>query len=341
MKLDVPELLRLEAHLDSLGWDQPHGVLAVVGANQPGATRVGCTELAIVPLAVSHTHPFEVLAMRTMGPECIALIVVSEGWSYPPDLLADQDALSRTHRWLSPSAHPRRVEQRTVMVVSRDGDDLAVSRPRGSEPIVLDREHAQIEGRVPDAMRRALGRDVPIPDVPVGALLGRIWARTVAHRCERAARDRLPPPPLELGDDPAVALAPLVDVPETEARSSIRSLVVHLDWQRVFELCCAGNFQHVGFRIDPRVACWMGPGMLARELLDQSPTTLQSLDTIEAVGSPELSGALERELAARGWSDIESSLSAPGGPGVAVPGRNERCPCNSGSKFKYCCGAWC
>src|SRR5690606_24440939 len=89
--------------------------------------------------------PYEILD-GAEEPDAAALVVASEAYAWPESVPPER----RTGR---PSESPDAIEVRMVLAVTREGEVMVVTRPRGGEPEV------EVGGGGPlaDAMRAALG----------------------------------------------------------------------------------------------------------------------------------------------------------------------------------------
>lgn len=142
----ILSLLATEAWLEERGWDSPPLVLALIAQGDDEAAPSGSSSTQTLAYAViGEGEPYEILA-NGFVPDALAILVAAEAWGWPEDL-PDEERLGR------PSHHPRRVELRTVLAVTRARTVLSVTRARGSEPVV------DVGGTGPliDAMGRALG----------------------------------------------------------------------------------------------------------------------------------------------------------------------------------------
>lgn len=146
-------------------------------------------------LGVTHGHPFDAMVGYTADPDVMGLAVAFEAWAYP-EHLADQ--VRAGAKLPPPSTLPEREEVRHVLVVLRDGTVASVGRVRDRDPKPLPSE-AQIAGRLPAALRRALGLPsgaLGQDEVPDARLLARRWwlwaLHTVAEHLSK------PPTPIPL-----------------------------------------------------------------------------------------------------------------------------------------------
>lgn len=327
-------LVMLDERAATLGWDQPHRLLGIKSADgMDERFKLPGTDLALAVFYEEAGHPFNALVGRELQDEFLGLVVITEGWSYPPDVIQDPEALARVTRWLAPSDHHRRIECRTVIFIGRDGQESALSHPRAGPVQVIQGPDGHLEGRLPDAMRRALGIELELPEMSSGVLLGRLWSRTVASWAAMAVQNGTAPPRWDdPAIDPLVFLAHQSPSGPTDPATFGREMIETIGWEEFHEFALAGHVPGV----TPEVARWMGPALLATEMVGNFPSVLSSLSSIEALCGEDQARELESALFERGWADVETSIAREPQP---VPGRNAACPCGSGSKFKYCCGS--
>jgi hypothetical protein len=142
----IRSLLATEAWLEERGWDAPPLVLALLPRSDGGLppSEEPSDQTLLLYEVIGEGEPYEILA-NTNKPNALALLVAVEGWSLPQDL----DGAARQGR---PSEHADRVEVRTVLAMTREGEVLSVTRERGREPLV----EAGASGPLVDAMRLAL-----------------------------------------------------------------------------------------------------------------------------------------------------------------------------------------
>jgi hypothetical protein len=182
----MKDILRLEADIHVLGWDQENALYAVMG--EPG-------DYLLEKITNMSGHPVDWLRDAVCGTKAHpgggrlhdsvrGVAVASEAWRhplaqdfetrYPEDWamfmkLADlsgvdkddkervyhhiNNALERLHDNVMPHSNPRRVELRSVMVLMRDGLSLGVSRDRDRDPVVFQMGDL---GRVLQAMKATL-----------------------------------------------------------------------------------------------------------------------------------------------------------------------------------------
>ncbi len=143
----ILSLRAMESWLEERGWDALPLVLVLL-PNSEDATpptsdeRVELLEFAII----GEGEPYEILA-EASEPDALATVVATEAWTWPDDL-PEEERVGR------PSEHPRRVEVRSVIAVTRAGTIVTAMRPRGGEPVV------EFDGGGPlvEAMRQAMTR---------------------------------------------------------------------------------------------------------------------------------------------------------------------------------------
>jgi hypothetical protein len=95
-------------------------------------------------LELASGDPYDFLDRVAVDDDCAALALVACGWAFPPDDPAT---------WIGrPSAHPRRLRVRTVVVVSPDGRQCAAVRQRRpGDPVTLETDG---EGALLRALQR-------------------------------------------------------------------------------------------------------------------------------------------------------------------------------------------
>lgn len=132
---------------ENIGWDATPTVFSI----KDGSIK------SIVALA-GQGKSFDLLASMARdqkGLELLgdfdAFILLSEAWTYPKDI--DQSVVDLEAMWgvIPPSEHPRKVEVRTMLAMSREGHALGVNRLRGDEPAESDR----VEGAAVDTLKEA------------------------------------------------------------------------------------------------------------------------------------------------------------------------------------------
>lgn len=147
---------KIETEIADLGWDQPSSLWEVHDVEVPDAIRIehsDCFALAYsVRLAqVLDGHPADAMVgVRLQG--AVGAVLVTEGWSYSPDRLAE---LAAGVELPQPSECADRVEIRLAHLVMRDGTEAVVMRRRDQAPEVL--QGLELAGRVVVALRRVLG----------------------------------------------------------------------------------------------------------------------------------------------------------------------------------------
>lgn len=145
----------LESDLDSLGWDRPARLYALMPQDDYVAWRL-VTEI--------DGHPIEFLRVaQTMhGPlpqEVMGIALAHEGWTFPVDLVKGMKPEEVRELWehTRPSDHPDREEIRMVYVVLRDERSVVVSRHRPTNKATLEEpKPGESSGNLVDAMRGML-----------------------------------------------------------------------------------------------------------------------------------------------------------------------------------------
>lgn len=122
----------LDARFEALGWDQP-AVLAELHME----TINGVNSLIVRSKSLVEGHPVAWLleASPTLDPEAVGAVLVTEGWSYGPDALAQVQAGREVE--FAPFMDPDRREVRCSHLVLCDGTELLVRRERGRPPVTI------------------------------------------------------------------------------------------------------------------------------------------------------------------------------------------------------------
>lgn len=201
-----------------------------------------------------------------------AIGVAAGGWAAPPRTGAEGDLELGRAGGGPPSAHPDAVRIRATTVISRLGGEVTVLRwPDGTT-------HSPVEpavGRIPEAIRCALGVPNPPPPVPTDVLFAAVWLEAVAAEGRRSGR---------LSWHRAAALHPAVELLTADGgrvsapgdvAEAAKALGRVWGWDGVRRWVRNGWMREV---IDPQTADWMDDGMLARCLLGNLPPLAELLE---------------------------------------------------------------
>lgn len=363
-----PVLERLARDLAQRGWDQLAQLWAFrwVGSSSPAATAAldqhfaeardgagaapgssAVVGFALEELLAIEGHPFEGLLGIRLPPEYDGAILTTEAWDYPDDVkqASSFDGLHVPADMPPPSQHPRRVELRLLQAVSRSGDMLTLVDRRDGEQLTLNGDEAT--GRVVDALRRVVGLPTSGPGSPVALVLGRAW---LAGLAERAVSGAVLDAAAVKALDPVTALVAILDeelpgsaqgagavrVPPSisgpQADSLAKTLGQRMTWEMLRGLAAAGQ---IPTGADPTVATWCDAPMFARLVTEATIPQRASLEVLASV-APAAAAEVQQRIRDRGWDEPDSYVPVtPAGR----PGRNDPCPCGSGTKFKKCHGA--
>lgn len=141
---------RVEEMGESMGWDETP-VMHVLRDN--GKLEIFMLDVPTVSQVLSVMPPFD-------GAE--AIIICTEGWSFPRPLLEEFDSVDSLLKFAKnnpPAEHPQRVEVRVVTGVTKE-DTVMVRRCRGSEPeeVTTGEEEESIGGNITQELLRLVGR---------------------------------------------------------------------------------------------------------------------------------------------------------------------------------------
>lgn len=221
-------------------------------------------QLLAAPLGAR--SPAEALLGFTAPQEWCAIGVAAGGWAAPRgDGRASDLELARTTSG-PPSAHPEALRIRAATLISRLGGEVTVLRwPDGCELTPQERGI----GRIPEAIRCALGVPNPPPPAPTDVLFAGLWLEAIATTGRAEGR---------LSWRRAAGLHPAAALLAAEGRrpatvpavvEAARALGRVWGWDGVRRWVRRGWLPD---RIDPHLAAWMDDGMLARTLLGEMPT---------------------------------------------------------------------
>lgn len=228
----------------------------------------GSWQLLAAPLGSS--SPADALMGFSAPAEWCAIGVAAGGWAAPAACDGDLE-LGRAGD-IPPSAHPDAVRVRTTTVISRLGGEVTVlAWPDGREAQLTE----PAIGRIPEAMRCALGVANPPPPAPTDVLFCAAWLEAVVAEGRRGGR---------LSWRRAAALYPAVQLLAAEGgRASLsvagvveaaRALGRVWGWDGVRRWVTNGWLPGI---VDANLAAWMDDGMLARTLLSAFPPLAELL----------------------------------------------------------------
>ena len=164
----LDELVKgVERVCDDAGWDQPARVFSLMSTNAvPGPLADAMLDEPFGMSAVVAAHvrdvlgnPSEDLVGMVVPPRTLGLVLVSETWSFPPDVTSAESDLYK------PSEHPRRVEARDAILVTADGRQCWCRRVRGANEAVVNHT-VVLRGPLVNVLRAAmrLNPDEKAPD---------------------------------------------------------------------------------------------------------------------------------------------------------------------------------
>lgn len=194
---------------------------------------------------------------------------------------------------------PQPVAVRHVVVVLRDGVEVGIFR-LGEDDGPLHRwsnlpgdeeDAAVMRPREPAAnlARRAFGLPSVVDDVPVTALVARIWAVHVAQVALRLFDEHDGRPvPLDTVTAEVLATEPQLDVDR-------------LSWEGARHLAMRDRLRFGPYRFGPDQAAWFDAAGFAQHLLEAVPAPEEFLDTLAAVTDGDLEAWALAELDRRGW----------------------------------------
>lgn len=157
-------LLSLADDLAVHGWDQKPKLWWVKGTPDD-EWLVYSGEIPREP----ENYLLDLIAGQELPDDAHGLLIASEGWSYPADdkpQWADQDEMRASWKSNPPSAHPRRQENRQLLLACSDGDVLALMITRDEDAMQwtsIDVSVAcPVGDRTVDAARALLGLNEPL-----------------------------------------------------------------------------------------------------------------------------------------------------------------------------------
>lgn len=234
-------------------------------------------DLLVAPLGSG--SPAEALLGFTAPATWCAIGVAAGGWAAPPSATRESDLELGRATGGPPSAHPDAMRIRATTVISRLGGEVTVLRwPDGTELTPGERG----VGRIPEAIRCALGVPNPPPPVPTDVLFGALWLQAILAKgrdgslsWHRAAA--LHPAVRLLGDGGR----PIATVPGVV--EAARALGRVWGWEGVRRWAAAGWLPDL---VEPALARWMDDGMLARTLLGGIPPLAELLTAAASRTTP-------------------------------------------------------
>lgn len=245
--------LAVEARVEEGGWDQP---LRLFGLFNPVDTEavLGPAENIFEELAIDDvdTESGAVQCMVTelgeLGdylelwgevapPWVSALVLAFEGWVVPPVFDGAGAVVPDPDADLPNSKHPRRVEMRSVLMVTRSGHRYGVTRARGEDPKPHDPD-VQPGGLLPEVLMRMLGLATPESGFTVGDLLGRMALNIAATAMVSCATGDFHDMPAEVNEQVRAGAAQIAALP-TDVRSealgtifatALYAALAHVTW---------------------------------------------------------------------------------------------------------------
>ena len=189
---------RLEQEINAGGWDAPAQLFALanpltteagLGSDvvaslrrqvaDPGAgedSRHMSAAYAITKLANLEGYPLDAMWGITAPDWAAAVLLSFESWVKPPLLNADGEPMPDPFADMRPSQHPRRVEVRHVIMLTRSGHLYSTERRRDTGEVNWIGQQPG-GGFIIEALHRVLGMPTDPPPTTVADLLGRIALR--------------------------------------------------------------------------------------------------------------------------------------------------------------------